>query len=83
MKSFPASIEVPYHPLIGPSLTLTSLLMFSLVTKSLGKVKNLFPLRTKRLEQRFLNQKKLEVLLLINFLIIHGDELSIGRSSNG
>ena len=83
MKSFPASIEVLYNPLIGPSLTLTSLLMFSLVTKSLGKVKNLFSLRTKRLEQRFLNQKKLEVLLLINFLIIHRGELSIGRSSNG
>ena len=43
MKSFSASIEVLYPPLIGPSLT--SLLMVTSVTKSPGIVENLFPLR--------------------------------------
>ena len=44
-KSFSASIEVLYSPLIGPPLTLTSVLMVTSVTNSLGIVEILFPLR--------------------------------------
>ena len=44
-KSLLASIEVLYQPLIGPPLTLTSLLMVTSLTKSTGIVENLFPLR--------------------------------------
>ena len=81
MKSFSASLEVLYPPLIGPPLTLTSLLMATSLTKSTRIVENLFPLTLAK-NQRFLNQKKRGVLLLINLLILHGAKLSIGRSSD-
>ena len=45
MKSFSASKEVLYPPIIVPALTLTSLLIVSSLTKSLGIVENLLPLR--------------------------------------
>ena len=69
MKSFSASIEGLYPPLTGPPLTLNSLLMATSVIDSLGIVKILFPLRQ---DQRFLDQKNLGVLLLINLLILRG-----------
>ena len=82
MKSCSASVEGLYPPLIGPPLNLTSLLMVTSLTKAPGTVKNLFPLRLAP-SQRFLNQKKLGVLLSINLLILHGVESSVGRSSYG
>ena len=45
MKSFSASKEVLYPSLIGPPVTLTSLLMITSVTKSPGTVENIFALR--------------------------------------
>ena len=45
MKLFSALIEVIYPALIGPSLTLTFLLMVTSVTKSPGIMENLFPLK--------------------------------------
>ena len=45
MKSFSALIAVLYPPLMGPPLTLTSLLMVTSVTKPPGIVEYLFPLR--------------------------------------
>ena len=45
MKSFSASKEVLYPSLVGPPVTLTSLLMISSVTKSSGTVENIFALR--------------------------------------
>ena len=45
MKSFSALIKVLYPPLIGPPLTLTSLLTFTSVTKSPGIFENVFMLR--------------------------------------
>ena len=45
MKSFSASVEVLWPPLVGSPLTMSSLLMGSSLTKSLGIVKNLFLLR--------------------------------------
>ena len=44
MKSFSASTEVLYSHLIGPPVTLTSLLMVTSLTKSPRIIENLFPL---------------------------------------
>ena len=57
MKSFSVSLEVLDPPLIKPPLTLTSLVMFTLFTKSPGIVESLFSQRLSPRPKVFKSEK--------------------------